>query len=240
MPEATPFAALGRGNGFPFCPTRVDVDTYDAWITLGGFKKTDGGSPSQAQIDLSLANAMKLFWLVNGCDIKNQDDESYSIDFDAGDYDRLNFFGDPHIEPYSRVCNTSGFEGKKSVSDTSPDSLYLQSPLIVKMFSNGVFVGYGVQRFLYVSTADFFTSITGVSHQRDQTWLPDDPDPVNEYITFGGIDFLVSVIYVSPFDTLEIDASPDSVAVYLNKDLVINGNSREESFVLSNLNFYEF
>ena len=66
MPEAESFNALGKGNGFPFCPAKGDVSGFDYWVTLGGFKKTDGGSPSQAQIDLSLSNAMKLWWNLNG------------------------------------------------------------------------------------------------------------------------------------------------------------------------------
>ena len=67
MPTATSFTALGRGNGFPFCAYKVDVTNPGLapfggtihWITLGG---VSSGSASQAQIDLSLRNAMKLFW----------------------------------------------------------------------------------------------------------------------------------------------------------------------------------
>ncbi len=36
MPTATSFNALGRGNGFPFCPTSVDVSGFDHWVTLAG------------------------------------------------------------------------------------------------------------------------------------------------------------------------------------------------------------
>jgi hypothetical protein len=78
MPTATSFTALGRGNGFPFCASKVDVtqgfnaqingDRYEGepgaggsinWVTLGG---VSSGSASQAQIDLSLSNAMKLYY----------------------------------------------------------------------------------------------------------------------------------------------------------------------------------
>tara|TARA_R110000824_G_C15051322_1_gene661466 strand:+ start:56 stop:952 length:897 start_codon:yes stop_codon:yes gene_type:complete len=59
MPTATQFTALGRGNGFPFCPEKVNVSTYTNWITLGG---VSSGSASEAQINESLKNAMKLWW----------------------------------------------------------------------------------------------------------------------------------------------------------------------------------
>tara|TARA_R110000796_G_C14456386_1_gene424010 strand:+ start:114 stop:953 length:840 start_codon:yes stop_codon:yes gene_type:complete len=59
MPTATSFTALGRGNGFSFCPAKVDVSGYDNWVTLGG---VSSGSATQAQINTSLVNAMKLYW----------------------------------------------------------------------------------------------------------------------------------------------------------------------------------
>ena len=71
MPTADSFTALGRGNGFPFCVPKVDltsgipsstdgsVGPADFWVTLGG---VSSGTASQAQIDLSLNNAMKLYW----------------------------------------------------------------------------------------------------------------------------------------------------------------------------------
>ena len=59
MPTATSFAALGRGNGFSFCPRKVDVSSYTNWITLGG---VSSGSASTAEINESLQNAMKLWW----------------------------------------------------------------------------------------------------------------------------------------------------------------------------------
>lgn len=63
------FQAMGAGNGFPFCLPRVDVSDYGWWVTLGGFKKTDSGSPTPEQVSDSFTNAKKLFWdlyAVNG------------------------------------------------------------------------------------------------------------------------------------------------------------------------------
>lgn len=65
MPEAEPFTALGMGNGFPFCPVRVDVDDFDDWITLGGYRKGDDGPPTAKQINDSLIAAMKFYWTMS-------------------------------------------------------------------------------------------------------------------------------------------------------------------------------
>lgn len=63
MPEAQNFKALGAGNGFPYCLTKSDISSFSHWVTLGGYKQTDSGSPvTQAQIDLSLKTAMNLWW----------------------------------------------------------------------------------------------------------------------------------------------------------------------------------
>jgi len=59
MPTATSFAALGRGNGFPSCASKIDVSQYAHWVTLGG---VSSGGASESQINQSLVNAMKLWW----------------------------------------------------------------------------------------------------------------------------------------------------------------------------------
>eukprot|EP00918_Siedleckia_nematoides_P084689 GHVU01186095.1.p1 GENE.GHVU01186095.1~~GHVU01186095.1.p1 ORF type:complete len:297 (-),score=18.17 GHVU01186095.1:157-1047(-) len=71
---ADPFTALGLGNGFPFCPQKADVSGETKWVTLGGTQK--GSSPTQGEIDLSLKNAMKLFWSLNGITLDGE--ETYS------------------------------------------------------------------------------------------------------------------------------------------------------------------
>ena len=62
MPFATSFTALGRGNGFSFCPISVDVSSKDFWITMSGRRKTDSGTPTAAEINESKAKAMKVWW----------------------------------------------------------------------------------------------------------------------------------------------------------------------------------
>lgn len=76
MPTATPFAALGRGNGFNVCPNElidffggqlvyyssVNVNLYSVWTTLGGYNSNSTGTVTEEQINLSRQRAMKLCW----------------------------------------------------------------------------------------------------------------------------------------------------------------------------------
>ena len=62
---ATPFTALGAGNGFPFCPDKVNVFAYDHWTTLGGVDKSNPAT-SQELIEKSRKAAMALYWNFEG------------------------------------------------------------------------------------------------------------------------------------------------------------------------------
>jgi hypothetical protein len=62
MPVAEKFKALGAGNGFPFCPFKINVLNYTKWCTLSGFNDESGGAPTQTQINDSHALAVKLYF----------------------------------------------------------------------------------------------------------------------------------------------------------------------------------
>jgi len=55
MPTATPFAALGRGNGFPFCLTHATGAAIDAL-------ETDGGLQRKLRVNGTRAEIMQIFW----------------------------------------------------------------------------------------------------------------------------------------------------------------------------------
>ena len=144
MPTATSFAALGKGNGFPFCVPEVDVSSFPYWVTMGNFKKTDSGSPTQEQIDLSLSNAMKLFWNFNGYTAVlggNSDDAgTYTIDIDQEEYVLLS--PSNTADPQSRVCNENT---SNNWSLSSDPTLASARCVIQRMFNNSEFVGYGMK-----------------------------------------------------------------------------------------------
>ena len=69
MPTATPFTALGRGNGFPFCVGKIEIsDLPDGtmWTTLSGVNADNYTDLEEAalagKVNESLDLAMKLYW----------------------------------------------------------------------------------------------------------------------------------------------------------------------------------
>jgi hypothetical protein len=61
MPTATPFTALGAGNGFNKCFGSLSVDNFDYWTTFSGVNK-NSPSASESQINESLAIATQIHW----------------------------------------------------------------------------------------------------------------------------------------------------------------------------------
>ena len=175
MPTADSFTALGKGNGFPFCLPAVNVNDspdgtpYEYWITLGGTKK-GGDSPTQAEIDLSLANAMKLFWNYNGhtftrTNIRNDILRSYidlTLDVDEDEYrtPSQGSFTKPFpfpAEPRSRVCASDGWTNSDdtplfyySVGNQTGQMQLRTTMSVVKLYEGSTgdennFLGYGIQ-----------------------------------------------------------------------------------------------
>jgi len=65
MPVAYPFSTLGKLNGLSNCVPKVDVTTYDYWITASGYSKEDFDASvavTQDQIDQSLHAIGRLYW----------------------------------------------------------------------------------------------------------------------------------------------------------------------------------
>ena len=151
MSEATPFKSDGRGNGFPFCPTTIDVVAFETenddediglvthWITLGGYRKADfdASTPvTDEQIELSFQNAMKLFWNLE----KMVGEISYSPA--PAEVNELVFTE----APKDRVCNTT-VSKIDYYSDTRYNMGMLASVNIVRMVAGGTFLGYGINAY---------------------------------------------------------------------------------------------
>ena len=109
MPTADSFTALGRCNGFPFCPAKVDVSGFAHWITLGG---VSSGSASQSEINESLVNAMKLFWnlySIKGsfsCALTNSQEGNISVEADDHELIVKGFEESDALTPKKRACLT--------------------------------------------------------------------------------------------------------------------------------------
>jgi len=212
MPTATPFKAIGKGNGFPFCLETVDVldrgdgNPYDHWVTLGGFKKTDTGSPTQSQIDTSLQNAMKLFWNAHQITGTASLDSSYN----APTVTNSRNPNTTQLQPSKRVCLSSEFRDDNTGSSTTLDGENFMQLLIIPVLlkSGNNFLGYGVRGGIYANSFTFageFASVTigsiaaiyGPSSQVDDDY---------DYITLGGINFVCQASVTSSM-TATADAS---------------------------------
>ncbi|MGB0356025.1 MAG: hypothetical protein ACPGII_08185 [Opitutales bacterium] len=201
MPTADSFTALGNGNGFPFCLETVDVldrgdgNEYDHWVTLGGFKKTDTGSPTQSQINTSLKNAMKLFW--NAYQITGTVNLPSDYNVDSVTNSRNPDPDADQLQPLQRVCLTEvplGFYDSNTEYSSTEDEFNEMRlgivPVVLKSGNN--FLGYGVKNKISadaVTYVDEFASVeigSIASARFDGTYETIDYD----YITLGGIDFV--------------------------------------------------
>ena len=180
MPTATSFTALGRGNGFPFCASKIDVSVYDNWITLGGTAK--GNTPTDAEKTTSLENAMKLWW--NYYSATGSFSASFSTPDESGSVTHtdkeviIKTAGEADaLEPVNRSCKGTnslggGFSDEDIVADNGASGSITAGRFeFIRRMYNGTtsdesnFVGYGVSRLCH-SESDTFTiaatSDTGV------------------------------------------------------------------------------
>lgn len=177
MPTADTFTALGAGNGFSTFFRKIDVSftsatgSYTHWVTLGGLKKTDNRSPTSQELSLSLENAVKLFWSLNGATLEgsrvttgtNPPPSDYALITIDGSTDTDNFpapsgddqtkirwaniKGDPetkeNIEPEERVCYNGAIITKnKYDSNNYVLNYYLTLRIGKTQSSSGIFRMY--------------------------------------------------------------------------------------------------
>ena len=149
MPIATPFKALGAGNGFPDCSTKIDVSQYDYWVTLGGFKQSDGGSPTEDQINDSLINAMNLVWNCYSFSWTATSDGGEAASFDN---DANNEFREPSENVHHGNFIGSGLDDQaRNGDDQLTARVEFSSIAKIQRFYNGDstdednFVGYGIR-----------------------------------------------------------------------------------------------
>lgn len=171
MPTATPFAALGKGNGFPFCLGRVDVDDFDYWTTLGGYNKDSEeitGTALEESINESLIQAMKIYWnlyAINGtCFIEGSDTED-TLSLSASQMRIL-------LSPKERACGYDYESGDSDVVSEENNQAWLNGYFeleteissgfyhsIVMLYSNDNYIGLGLEPYFPEPSApDYDTS----------------------------------------------------------------------------------
>jgi len=165
MPTASAFTALGAGNGFPFCPSRVDVTdaegggnyAWEMWSTIDGYNKDSTEDRTVAGIIESKRLAMLYIWntyqltgevVVSSDSVSNVNSEDHAL---HGDPD-----ADPiPLPPKSRVClpGNGGFGDYIEIEDADGNAvanLSIEVPLMVTAMYDGItseeenFIGYGI------------------------------------------------------------------------------------------------
>lgn len=208
MPTATPFTALGAGNGFPFCLPKVDVSdyTYCNALTFAQAMKFYWNSYS-----FTMSAAVNYTGFTQSVSNPTVDNRSYNaIDQNPAGYT----VGDR--EPSKRICSTSttGKSYLKKEDSNQYDAvgvLFYPTPTIEKLYNGATdneskFIGYGFNG----KVADAYTSRDGPEYMADDArtmlfsyaelssdpigwwfgWsIQADPDTVST-VTIDGIPFI--------------------------------------------------
>lgn len=260
MPTATPFAALGAGNGFTICLDKTDVSSAPKWVTLGGTQK--GNEPTDAEIKLSLKNAMKLFWDLNGITYNITSSSSTnpfsttitidgSTDIDNSpfvqgvDYTSLSWTpiggGDAirvNKEPHERVCYEYGGIYKNpydSLNDTNLFYLGLNIGNVYRMYNGDIndeskFLGYGAN--LCYSGEDFYNAYWNFDLRSTGS------DSNTEGVSYESSYVVLNGIYlVANFYNYNSQGESGSISNPTNSVVGTRGN---QTYTLSNLNFYTY
>ena len=173
MPVATSFNALGVGNGFPFCPTKVNVTGIDYWSTFSG---VTGLTATDAEISESLRLAMLFYWNSYKLNVLASFDdgsgdaalvESFDSVDDAKDASSFPVVDADELSPKSRVCRSGygdifrKFETSSGLSNTTVGGSCRPSG-IVALYAGDTgnydnFIGYGFDTGISITESNGFT-----------------------------------------------------------------------------------
>jgi hypothetical protein len=206
MPTATPFTALGRGNGFPFCLSKVNVldngdeDEYDYWTTLGGTNKTNHASLTAEQIQTnvanSLVNAMKLFWNLYAINATCSISGTNGIQTAEASRSELTVAYGSSAQPLERVCELLA---ESSTTDTE------------SIVNSG---------FTWIATASMFAGIDWESAVRFYYGSTSDE---SNFIGYGLSSFYGDPSTIS-YSSIQSNLNFTAAAIFYDQDDVI-GNS---------------
>ena len=218
MPTAESFTALGVGNGFPACPRSYNVEDYSEWITLGGFKKGDSGSPTAQQIMDSRNNAMHLFWNlydVTGS-LTSQTGSGTTLNLSRMTDGSFNYTPFNGGEPRTRACygwNAGRITclGRGTDDGTSTTLKFEAGYEIFRMMQGGEFIGYGFSETRFAANIAWFGAPFGAGGYANTS---------DAYIALGSLvygvptdmeyfkddyDYLGNLVQTSQYDTAYVN-----------------------------------
>ena len=182
MPTATPFKALGKGNGFPTCLNKVNVSSYDNVQAM------------------TLQEAMKIYW--------NLASITYFAS-SSGSVLSVNISGTSTAtkSPIERVCNTVSFpsdsdsdssEGDSGFDAIHADVIFNADVTGVRRLYNGSvtnegnFIGYGINSLctIFADYIDLLNSTQDTEEVSIHSYVNDSPESTITTISIGGVTFL--------------------------------------------------
>jgi hypothetical protein len=120
MPTATPFKALGRGNGLPFCATELAVEPVDGSIgmTINNYNSLyatwNGGSFSGLSSGLGFSqpfndilNAMPFFWNLYNFNLSSSVSATLGTNTQSASVTNLAISQSVEITPKNRACRSN-------------------------------------------------------------------------------------------------------------------------------------
>ena len=241
MPTATPFAALGAGNGFPSCLGKRDVSGYDYWTTYSGVNK-DNPVASDALKSESLVLGMKLFWNLFTLDCSV---EASIIGPSTNTSTTIS--GLSLVEtPIERVCLSQTSIIDSDVDAPTASGIIIVNRLPVRMYNGSTndednFVGIGSNADLEArgradSTTDAIVRLSGRVISADTG-----PEYDYAYVTVGGISFVCEAIAESSFSgTKTPDAAALTSLVETTSGIAPNETTYTAEATINGLDFYTF
>ena len=222
MPTTEPFTALGRGNGFPFFPTRLAVRPVDGdlgmstndynaqYATFNGGDFTGlGGGTGFGRAFSNMQDAMKIFWNLH----------SFTLSADASWESTVNDNSDSasitgktltqavEVVPKKRVCrfNTPTFRWQGEGNQ------------IANFLFSGIyyFKDAGVEEYYWGLVSTWINPGIGVGSLLPRTYERRTSDVLNEYspfvLTIDDPSLQIDMAYYIPGDGIEGSASGASI-----------------------------
>lgn len=194
MPTATPFTALGKGNGFPSCLPKVDVSEYDNVE------------------EMTLGEAMKIFW--------NLASISYSASSSGADLNvSISGTSTATEVPSERVCNSVSFPSDSQSDESEGDppagfdvifafvSFNASVAGVKRLYDGDItneenFIGYGIASLCSV-TADYIDLLAGHQDTKQvslHSYVDNDTDATITTTEVGGVTFLERTFLIGDGD----------------------------------------
>jgi len=211
MPTATPFTALGKGNGFASCLSKVDVSNYDYWTTLSGVNK-NSPEASDSLIAESLELGMKIYWNLFSCVAPTNVTFSSTADpplpSESSSVSNLDVSSHSNSEPMDRICGYAYATDSQSSNPSGRTNcqLFLTAGTGVRMYdgvttdeSNFVGIGYagGEQRSALVNTFGLIEEVLSLQTRSRVTILGYADESTSTagvfdyaYVTVSGLHFV--------------------------------------------------